>query len=58
MKSAGTEKGFKCPNCGIKVRDEKKESIKLSRKIKEGFYEAPPSARRHLSKPVVRTKIK
>ena len=26
MKSAGTEKGFKCPNCGIKVRDEKKES--------------------------------
>lgn len=58
MKSAGTGKGFKCPNCGVKVRDEKKESIKLSRDIKEGFYEAPPSARRHLSKPVVRTKIK
>jgi tRNA(Ile2)-agmatinylcytidine synthase len=54
MKSAGTGKGYKCPNCGAKIRDEKKESIELSRNIKEGFYETPPSARRHLCKPIVR----
>jgi tRNA(Ile2)-agmatinylcytidine synthase len=56
MKSAGTDKGYKCPNCGEIVRNGKKESINLSRNIKEGFYEAPASARRHLSKPIVRIK--
>jgi len=54
MKSAGTNKGFKCPNCGIKIRDETKISIKIPRNIENGFYETPPSARRHLSKPLVR----
>ena len=54
MKSAGTGKGYKCPSCSAKIRDEKKEMVKLSRNIKKGFYEAPPSARRHLSKPIVR----
>ncbi len=57
MKSAGTGKGYKCPNCGSKIRDGKKEKIELSRNIKKGFYEAPPSARRHLSKPIVRIKF-
>jgi tRNA(Ile2)-agmatinylcytidine synthase len=56
MKSAGTGKGYKCPNCGEIVRNGKKVSINLSRNIKEGFYEAPASARRHLSKPIVRIK--
>ena len=54
MKSAGTGKGYKCPKCGAKIRDGKKERIEIPRNIKEGFYEAPPSARRHLSKPIVR----
>ncbi len=54
MKSAGTGKGYKCPKCGAKIRDGKKESIKIQRNIEEGFYEAPASARRHLSKPIVR----
>jgi len=54
MKSAGTGKGYKCPSCGSKVREGKKEKIELSRKIEKGFYETPPSARRHLSKPIVR----
>ena len=54
MKSAGTGKGYKCPSCGSKVNEGKKEKIELSRKIEKGFYETPPSARRHLSKPIVR----
>lgn len=54
MKSAGTGKGYKCPKCGTKMREGKKELIKIPRNIEEGFYETPPSARRHLSKPTVR----
>jgi tRNA(Ile2)-agmatinylcytidine synthase len=56
MKSAGTGKGYKCPKCGAKRREDKKEMVKIQRNIKEGFYETPPSARRHLSKPIVRIK--
>jgi tRNA(Ile2)-agmatinylcytidine synthase len=56
MKSAGTGKGYKCPKCGAKIREGKKEMVKIQRNIKKGFYETPPSARRHLSKPIVRIK--
>ncbi len=54
MKSAGKDKGFKCIKCGIVIRDGVKESITIKRDLKIGFYEVPPSARRHLSKPLVR----
>ncbi len=54
MKSAGTGKGYKCPKCGEKMGENKKETVQIPRNIKKGFYEAPPSARRHLSKPIVR----
>jgi len=63
MKSAGKGKGFKCPRCGSKIRvgsEEEEEEGKvrekreIKRMIKPGFYEVPPSARRHLSKPLVR----
>ncbi|MBI4814087.1 MAG: DUF1743 domain-containing protein, partial [Methanobacterium sp.] len=60
MKSAGKNKGYKCPQCGSKIRgdsledEEIKERREVERKIKKGFYEVPPSARRHLSKPLVR----
>ena len=57
MKSAGTGKGYRCPNCGAKLGENEKEIIKIQRNIEKGFYEAPPSARRHLSKPIVRNKI-
>lgn len=56
MKSAGAGKGFKCPNCGNKIRSDSKERSKLNRTIEKGFYEVPSSARRHLSKPLVREK--
>lgn len=54
MKSAGAGKGYKCLRCGNKIREDAKEKIEVERKIKPGFYEVPPSARRHLSKPLVR----
>lgn len=54
MKSAGAGKGYKCPQCGNKIRSDSKEKVKVDRTIDTGFYEVPPSARRHLSKPLVR----
>ena len=54
MKSAGKNKGFKCPNCGLKLRDDSKIKTPLRRELKIGFYEVPPSARRHLSKQIIR----
>ncbi|MDD1775419.1 MAG: tRNA(Ile)(2)-agmatinylcytidine synthase, partial [Methanobacterium sp.] len=56
MKSAGRDKGFKCVKCGRKLRDGKKVLEKVERTIEKGFYEVPPSARRHLSKPLIRFK--
>ncbi|MDD1763144.1 MAG: tRNA(Ile)(2)-agmatinylcytidine synthase [Methanobacteriaceae archaeon] len=54
MKSAGKGKGYKCLNCGSKVREEEKILVPVKRNIRKGFYEVPPSARRHLSKPLSR----
>ncbi|MCE7697669.1 MAG: hypothetical protein K8E24_002070 [Methanobacterium paludis] len=54
MKSAGSDKGYKCPKCGKKLRDGSKDMVEIQRNIEKGFYEVPPSARRHLSKPLVR----
>jgi tRNA(Ile2)-agmatinylcytidine synthase len=56
MKSAGKNKGFKC-KCGRKMRDVEKVREEVERKIEKGFYEVNPSARRHLSKPLVRFKF-
>lgn len=54
MKSAGKNKGFKCPKCGNKIKSDEKIKNKIERDIKEGFYEVPTEARRHLSKPIIR----
>jgi tRNA(Ile2)-agmatinylcytidine synthase len=54
MKSAGRGQGYKCIKCGMKLRKGFKNMVEVDRKIKKGFYEVPPSARRHLSKPLVR----
>jgi len=55
MTSAGRGKGFKCRKCG-KRKDEKSATIREApRELKPGFYEVPPRAMRHLSKPLVRT---
>jgi tRNA(Ile2)-agmatinylcytidine synthase len=54
MKSAGKDKGYKCPNCGTKTSAQGKEKKFKDRNIHKGYYEAPASARRHLSKPLIR----
>lgn len=52
MESMGKNKGFRCRKCGAKKM--KKEIVKVERNLSPGFYEVPPSARRHLAKPLAR----
>ncbi|WP_456482009.1 TiaS agmantine-binding domain-containing protein [Methanopyrus sp.] len=57
MKSAGREKGFKC-SCGERAPEDSKVEIEVPRELVEGVtYEAPPVARRHLSKPEYLVKL-
>ncbi|MEM4648450.1 MAG: tRNA(Ile)(2)-agmatinylcytidine synthase [Nitrososphaerota archaeon] len=53
MTSMGGSKGFKCRRCGVKLPEEYKEISRVPRAIKPGFYEVPPSARRHLARPLM-----
>ncbi|MGV8108998.1 TiaS agmantine-binding domain-containing protein [Methanospirillum sp.] len=52
MTSAGYKKGFKCKRCG--AREKIPEITFESRTITPGWYEVPPGARRHLSRPMRR----
>jgi tRNA(Ile2)-agmatinylcytidine synthase len=52
MDSAGRGKGFRCKRC--KTRAFEKVKRKIERDLDTGFYEVPPCARRHLSKPLIR----
>ena len=52
MKSMGRGQGYRCEKCGATAKEQVIELIK--RNISTGFYEVPPSARRHLSKPLIR----
>jgi tRNA(Ile2)-agmatinylcytidine synthase len=52
MKSMGRGQGYRCEKCGATRKEPVTES--LQRNISPGFYEVPPSARRHLAKPLVR----
>lgn len=56
MKSAGKNKGYKCPKCGKKIKSSEKLKQVIPRDISEAFYEVPTEARRHLSKPIIRMK--
>lgn len=52
MTSAGRDKGYKCRVCGTRSRE---PCIRLEeRQIEPGWYEVPPSARRHLARPLCR----
>ncbi len=52
MTSAGKEKGYKCRVCGARSRE---PCISYQeRTIHPGWYEVPPSARRHLARPLCR----
>lgn len=52
MTSAGAGRGYKCRRCGARVPSP--EVVSLHRTIRPGWYEVPPSARRHLARPLIR----
>jgi tRNA(Ile2)-agmatinylcytidine synthase len=52
MTSAGKGKGFKCRTCSSRAVHAERSLIERS--LAEGWYEVPPSARRHLAKPLCR----
>ncbi len=54
MTSAGVGKGYKCRKCGAKSVSP--EIVTREREILTGWHEVPPSARRHLARPLIREK--
>jgi tRNA(Ile2)-agmatinylcytidine synthase len=52
MTSNGKDKGYKCKKCG--ARSDLPEVQEIPRALKTGWYEVPPTARRHLAKPLCR----
>ncbi|MCJ7741993.1 MAG: tRNA(Ile2) 2-agmatinylcytidine synthetase, partial [Methanoregula sp.] len=50
--SDGKGKGYKCKKCGAKAGEPEVQVI--SRSLNTGWYEVPPTARRHLAKPLCR----
>ncbi|MBN1762432.1 MAG: DUF1743 domain-containing protein [Methanomicrobia archaeon] len=56
MESAGKSQGYRCKRCKTYSTD--KEVQIVEREIEEGLYEVPPVARRHISKPLIRLRMK
>ncbi|MFW9845863.1 MAG: DUF1743 domain-containing protein, partial [Candidatus Thorarchaeota archaeon] len=54
MKSAGTDKGYKCPNCGHRNLGGVKSELPLDTTLEETVYLPPPRAQRHLTRPIKR----
>lgn len=52
MESAGRDQGYRCRSC--RTKEEEVEKVELERDLEAGWYEVPPSARRHLAKPLIR----
>jgi len=52
MESAGKGQGYRCRRC--KTRAEERVRRIIARDLETGYYEVPPCARRHLSRPLVR----
>jgi tRNA(Ile2)-agmatinylcytidine synthase len=53
MGSAGRNQGYRCSKCSNTA--DSKNTEKVDRNIEPGWYEVPPTARRHIAKPLVRT---
>ncbi|MGD0079448.1 MAG: tRNA(Ile)(2)-agmatinylcytidine synthase [Methanoregula sp.] len=52
MTSDGKGKGWKCKKCGARAAEP--EVREISRVLAPGWYEVPPTARRHLARPLCR----
>ncbi|MEM0205125.1 MAG: tRNA(Ile)(2)-agmatinylcytidine synthase [Nitrososphaerota archaeon] len=53
MKSLGHNKGYECPKCGKRLPEDSRILTEEQRTLMPGVYTVPPSARRHLSKPLL-----
>lgn len=58
MKSEGKGLGFRCERCGAKAQNGAGVFETVPRSLTTGWYEPPACARRHLAKPLKRTKRK
>jgi tRNA(Ile2)-agmatinylcytidine synthase len=56
MKSLGHDKGFKCSKCKASKDVRLRRQISKKREVALGVYEVAPSARRHLAKPLIRSR--
>jgi tRNA(Ile2)-agmatinylcytidine synthase len=54
MKSIGKNMGYRCRMCGTKIRWQGALFKEKNRILREGFYEVPVCAKRHISKPLKR----
>lgn len=54
MESAGRGKGYRCPKCGFRGSNLEKEKTPIPRRIREGWYQPPKHAFKHLMKPLER----
>jgi tRNA(Ile2)-agmatinylcytidine synthase len=52
MESAGRKQGYRCRECRTAAPE--KERVEVDRELEIGWYEVPPTARRHVAKPLVR----
>jgi len=52
MSSAGRNQGYRCRDCDTDAPG--KVAVPIDRELEPGWYEVPPSARRHVAKPLVR----
>jgi tRNA(Ile2)-agmatinylcytidine synthase len=52
MTSDGKGKGYKCKKCG--ARSDEQDVQEIPRTLETGWYEVPPTARRHLAQPLCR----
>ncbi len=57
MSSMGTDAGYRCKRCRTKADEDQAVRKEAERELREGLYEVPVSARRHLSKPLIRDNI-
>ena len=58
MKSEGKGLGFRCERCGAKAPKGAGVYEAVPHTLTTGWYEPPACARRHLAKPLKRTKLK
>jgi tRNA(Ile2)-agmatinylcytidine synthase len=56
MQSMGRSGGYRCKVCGSKQPGSAAKTVQEPRSLVQGWYEPPVSARRHLAKPLKRTR--